>query len=179
VKRVLIDCDGVLADLCGAVCALLGNGRRPEDFERHDFFHTLTPAELARVNAHYEQPGTIEAIPWYPAAKAFAFALRNSGADLVCVTAPWHSPTWLAERRAWLRDYVHANDVIGCPSKRKRHVSGDVLIEDRADTLEDWCTDHPRGRGVLIDRPWNRGATLHPRVTRARTYFEAMRAVSL
>lgn len=172
--RILVDCDGVLADLCGAVCALLP-GRIPADFRQHDFDLTLTKAELETVRAWSDSPGVIKNLPWYPSAKVFIQILGDLG-TVFCVTAPWTSPTWDKERRAWLAPFVPWNRVITCPSVAKQIVSGDVLIEDRLDTLEAWCDENPNGHGIVIDRPWNRGA-LPSRVQRAYNYLDAIRAV--
>ena len=178
--RILVDCDGVLADLCGDVCNTLGRygyKRTPEDFEVHDFDKTLGLCELEAVQTHYRLPGVIEDLPEYDGAQAFLVTIRAVG-DIRILTAPWHSPTWLSERQRWLRAFgVGSWEVVACPPGEKPFHAGDVLIEDRADTLLAWCEQNPNGRGVLIDRPWNRGAPFSSRITRCLSYTQAITAV--
>lgn len=186
---IVIDVDGTIADIVTGLeeAFRLRGVPVPPDF-RHllgtaaggkllpEPWRTLAPMLLA-------EPGFAISIPWYEGAADFCQDLIRDGHNVMVLTAPYDSHTWVAERFEWLRGIFDHNEVIFCPSDHKRRVRADVLVEDRADIVREWAIHHPKGLAILVDRPWNQdslGLLPHlapPNVTRVRTYAEILELV--
>lgn len=181
---ILTDCDGVLADLVGALCSeLAGRGfnRTPDDVKHFDFSLSFTEDEMRAVHEIMRTPGFVHALDWYEGARAFLRELAREG-DVHAVTAPFRdAASWMHERLAWLASEVQGDRVHFVAGKYKHLVRGDVLIEDHPTTASDWCTSNPNGVAVLIDRPWNRPGSnewrLHANMYRAGSFDDALRIV--
>lgn len=155
VPTILVDCDGVLADLAGLVARFLVCA--PERFKQPNFSECdLNPAELLQVERIAHHPETASNVDAYPGAREMLRELETLG-RVVIVTKPWESKHWYAARVEWLRS------VMGIPRDRiifthnKADVRGDVLIEDTPAQLNAWQAANPDGLGILIARPWNAG----------------------
>ncbi len=171
--RILLDIDGVLADL---VTHLRTEAGITSEVNTMDFRDCLTDLELLQVEVLSKKRGFCRAIPWYPGAKDFLKDLQCLG-RVYAVTAPWRADTWAHERREWLAGHIHENHVLSVPTGAKHMVSGDILIEDNPETIGDWLHGNPRGHAILIDRPYNQVATYSSRVYRAVTYGQAIQLV--
>lgn len=171
--RILIDVDGVLADLVGALCAELATRDSvvtPEDFTSYPFEDILTPQEMRIITHHMAMPGFCSSIPWYPAGRTFLECIKEAG-EVVAVTKPFQaSRTWAWERQQWLHGVVSHVVHTGY----KECIRGDLLIEDCFDHIEAWLFENPQGRAVMIDRPWNQATRQIPRMFRAHSYGEAV-----
>lgn len=176
-RRILVDVDGVLADLVSGLCmeaAEFGYSMTPDHVTHYKFEDCLHVDKVRVFKKAMARTGFCAGLSWYPGAKAFAFALVKSGAEITAVTAPYpDASTWAHERTAWLKSagitrVVHT----WC----KEIVKGDVLIEDNPDHLVAWGAENPEGYGLLIDRPWNRAAPPRGWV-RCRNYSEAWSTV--
>jgi 5'(3')-deoxyribonucleotidase len=175
---VLVDCDGVLADFVhatiqGARQQLGAMGltevakRLPDVTDRWDIKGRLVSAapeheESVRiaVNATWSRVGLASSLPCYPGAIEGIGVLR-SVANVVAVTAPMASnATWSSEREGWLQRHMGfvgtGHDVVITGAKWL--IPGDMLVEDKPETLATWKEAWPGGVGVLIDRPYNRDA---------------------
>lgn len=161
--RVLLDCDGVLADFIGAaltiVAEVTGRTCAREDVDRFDFAAALklTPDEKRAVYAPIsDREGWWSRLPVMPGARDGVDRLR-AVADVYVVTSPWNScRTWHHEREAWLRHYfdLPAKHLIVTAAK---HVcAGDVFVDDRTDTLIEWNAANPLGLAVQWQTPHNR-----------------------
>jgi FMN phosphatase YigB (HAD superfamily) len=166
-QTILVDCDGVLADFAGGVCAALdalnphpwrGAAKyTPERFTSYDVRKHLSEREQEQMQVACTSPGFAASLEWYAGAQAWLAALRPLG-EIVCLTAPFTgAPTWVQERAAWLRG--HVDQVHFCHAKEKAEVPGDLLIEDRYATCVAWTRKQGR-QAILIDRPWNQGPDL-------------------
>ena len=84
-------------------------------------------------------------------------ARRREGHKLVAVTAPWqNSSCWHRCRVEALRKLgFHENEMIFACGGQKQYVDGDLLIEDRVDTLLQWGTARKFKRSVLVAHPHN------------------------
>jgi 5'(3')-deoxyribonucleotidase len=178
---ILCDVDGVLADLVTPLCAEISRYDatiRPEDIKHFDFKLSMSPSQCEIAKALMSQAGFCYGLPAYEGALAFLDQLDALGSTLF-VTAPYPSPTWVAERQAWLvaRGCVPQR-VLSVSSEFKPYVRGDVLIEDRPGTLAAWLDANPEGHGILMNRPWNTLAAdeyvWHPRTCRAFSFTEAL-----
>jgi hypothetical protein len=49
--------------------------------------------------------------------------------------------------------------------------SGEMLIDDKPETVERWCREHPNGRGVLWDQPYNRAAATRQILWSSETFY--------
>lgn len=156
---ILVDCDGVIADMTQSVLQLAREvnifDKGPEDITDWDY----------RVSLGW--PGVNEAITravlhrefvyrMHPYSGAF-MALRRLEATfgkenvLVC-TSPWCAE-WAAQRYAWLADFAGVDEgrVIMC---RQKHRIPGFLIDDSAKNLE----GRPFHDAWLVARPHNVGA---------------------
>lgn len=161
--RILLDCDGVMADFVGGYLATLqtldGITRRPEDVTRYKIEEALglSSAAAAWVSGQIAQASwCYDLIPIKGAVEGVE-RLRALGHDLVVVTSPWRGHmSWHAERVAWLNDYfgIDERDVIF--AARKEMITGELLVEDKPTILDSWKWGVP----VLFDQPYNRHAAL-------------------
>lgn len=158
---VLLDCDGVLANLIGMnlrVLAHAGIVRQHDDVTAWDLADCLglTESERAALKRSWSRPGFCADIPPYPGAAEAVATLREI-ADVYAVTAPMSSnPTWMHERREWLKahmGFVGDSDII--QTSAKHLVRGDLFVEDKASTLQRWAYAWPNGTPVLWRQRYN------------------------
>lgn len=162
-KRILLDCDGVLADFIGPVLALVADAtdriHTREDVDRFDFAAALnlTPAEKRAVTAPIsDRDGWWSRLPVFPGARAGVDRLREI-ADVYIVTSPWNScRTWHHEREGWLRHHFDLPASRLVVTSAKHVCAGDVLVDDRTETLVQWRAANPAGRAVQWTTPHNR-----------------------
>lgn len=158
-KEILVDVDGVVADLQGEWFARL----------HLDTGITIKPHEMAAWDYHLLWPADIQERYWRILDEAdlyeFVRPLRGSGPEQVerlrsrgrvtFVTA-CSSPQMVAGKTDWLVRHGYttssrfADDVV--ITRRKDVVRGDVLIDDYYGNLYGF-----RGDKILIDAPYNRG----------------------
>lgn len=173
-SRVLIDCDGPLADFVGALCGALrrrGFFRRFETSIRHwDLSLSLSHDEAAEVDTILRVPGFWSSMPRMPYAVELVQAIRRAGAEPFCVTSPYPTPRFFVERPHWLAPMFTPDETLFVRTGSKRLVDGEVLIEDHPGTAASWLDAHPKGNAILVDRPWNtiaaREFVSHPRMWR-------------
>lgn len=157
---VLVDVDGVLSGFVSsylrAVYRETGRQYSYEDVTQYDMKRALglNDLEAANVASHVQTPGFCEDIPVLEGATDGVRRLQEI-AEVYIVTAPWNANrTWTYEREKWLaRNF-------GIPSSRVIHthakhlVTGDILVDDKTDTIRKWSETHP-GTAVLWECPWN------------------------
>jgi len=177
-KSILVDLDGVLLDFIGPLCRLLnrpdvmkgrwpGPFRDPEQFQAYALEETLSAHEL-RLVATWMEDGTLaEARSWYKNARAL-MAHITAKAPAVILTAG-ANPAWNQQTRELLASSSIRATVTFASPETKVLTEGLTLIEDRPDTATLWSEQHRRF-SILLDRPWNRSATLGPKVLRARDF---------
>ncbi len=176
--RILLDCDGVLADFVGYVLDTIleqtGREYTHADVTEWDFGNLLETAEERRALwMALKAPGVAQELRPIPGAAAAVEALRLAGHDIHVVTSPMPDcPTWTYERELWLRDYMGIERKRVIHASNKNLVAGDVLVDDNWDNVRGWVTAQPdvgdaprRPYGVLVDAPYNR-RPLHGRVVR-------------
>lgn len=154
--RILLDVDGVIADIVGDICRELrehGFDRTPEHFVHYEFRDVLTAKENAIAQAAMARPGFCARMTPYPGQRGFVESLKRRG-EVVAVTKPFpNGPTWAYERMYWLR---HENIPV-ISTAHKAFIPGDWLIEDSIGNARAWSSAHPSSRVLIMDRPWNRG----------------------
>lgn len=156
---VAVDVDGPLADFTGALCLELskrGHAFTPDQI-RHWCLKTALGNYSARLaDSIVSSPGFCQGLAWVRGAKSLLRRLRSAGHDVIAVTSPYHSSTWLEERRAWLLNEFSGKDILFVSGVRKSLVRADYFIEDHPGNAAAWCRMNPRGRAALVDRPWNK-----------------------
>jgi hypothetical protein len=151
---ILIDCDDVLSDFLGAVCALARRHDRPDvtiaslvpcwDLAKATGWQGVTQAITDAVRDRefcYRMPELPGAIRWLREIE------ETFGADRVFVcTSPWNGP-WAGQRHDWLAKR-------GVPVARQIHTSRKDLIPGY---LVDDAEKHIKRRpmGFLLDSPQN------------------------
>lgn len=154
---ILLDCDGVLADLLTPWAGLLGLPRgyepRTYDLSCSDLHSDKIARALNMVceSADMLSPysGVIEELE----------RLRTEH-EVVCVTA-MHS----RKRYRWLqRELGFAkSDIVSTQAKQR--VPGDIFVDDHPAQVHAWCQAHPNSLGYVFARSYNRGDRLElPRI---------------
>ncbi len=156
-KRILLDCDGILADFgtpaLEALKFVTGVQHAHDDITEWDMMAALKVSK-PHEEAAYQQmrrKGFCESIPVYRGAQEGVALLRRHF-DVYVVTAPFKGTYWAHERELWLRkhfdivpEYIVSIDGVG-----------DALVEDKSSTLVTWSAAHPKGVPICWDRPYNR-----------------------
>lgn len=186
-RLLLCDVDGVLADFTGAVLSLVEayTGRRYTRADVTSWSYRealgLTPEEWRDVSAHISQPGFARRLEPLPAAEELRRLIASTPAlDVQFVTSPWRSsPTWYADREAWLCDtFGRTQGRRVTFTSEKHHVAGDWFVDDSADHVRAWVEAqvirrHPEPWHAFVwDAPYNRGET---RGVRVSSFADVMR----
>lgn len=181
-KRILLDCDGVLADFCTACFDLIekhsGDRHTHEEVTHWDLFTVVGKAHLKPLMKETAaKSGWCLSFPMYAGAQDFVKRLHELG-DVVIVTSPMTTPYWAYERTVWLEQHF------GIPKGRivhtegKQFVKGDVLIDDADDNCLKWHAEYPDALTLLWDAPYNRQVDLTGTgIVRVRNWAEALAAV--
>ena len=164
---MLCDVDGVLANFAELLMKVL---YRPiEDAEtitEYDLQKTLSPEEHERIVRLLEMPIAPLAMAPHDDALRFVQAARAQNIQVLAMTS---CPLpWVASRTQWLAECFdfHSDEILFIPRDLKKLVRGDMLVEDHLPTVAEWIDLNPKGSALLVDRPWNRSATLPPRTRR-------------
>lgn len=173
-RRILIDVDGVLADMNSSMLAAIkevtGHQFSPGDVTSWDYAEALgiTPDEETRAWDILDQNLNF---PEYPGARDAVRALKLMGLDVVFVTSPSHTPNWVPERQRWLKKRFGDSSLI-VHTKHKWLIPGVALVDDKPENVEQWAAEHPDGIGVLWAQPWNVSAipTMRMNVCRTRDW---------
>ena len=179
--RILLDCDGVLADFLTPAMRHLnffsGHHYEPEDLHDWDVFSVYPRTCEERFYAACGVPGFCGGLDVIEGSRDFVEGLCYLG-EVYVVTSPMpNHPTWAFEREQWLRDHF------GLPANRVIHTSakhvclGDVLIDDRPENVRRWQEAHPTGVGLLWDAPYNRRDTRLQRVRGAEDALSHIRGI--
>lgn len=154
-KRILLDVDGVLADLTGATVPFLAAFGIKAPVTAYDF--GLSPEGKEYLHDLWSQPGFHSLINPTSQAEAIIKVAMSMG-DVRIVTASFvKSRTWEHERRAWLRKHfgIPANHVSFVPSGEKHHVRGDKFIDDHYPNAHAWAQANPGGESICMVQPWS------------------------
>lgn len=152
-KRVLLDCDGVISDFVSGyldvVFRVTGKEFKPEHVTSWDIADALRLSKDER-RLVTDALNETEQFAWR------LNVLPHAIADVHIVTSPWNShPTWCHDRVMWLRQLGIRSDHI-TQTSAKHICSGDIIVDDKVTTLMEWSKEFPLGVAVK----WN---TLHNR----------------
>ena len=154
--RILVDCDGVLADFTNHLLTSIGSELTQADITGWDFFRFLSKGQARSARSRLKQPDFWETQPVLVGAQAAVAEFRESGHHVVCVTSPWPDcKQWGYVRHEWLkRHFDFAPDAIVIASA-KHLIEGDALIDDKATTVDAWRAVHGGRYALLFDAPYN------------------------
>lgn len=158
---VLLDIDGVCADFVGAVLrevqGITGRVYTPEDVTQWELNDALNlPQEVRdQLEDAITSNGFCTLIEPYPEAYDGLLRLREL-ADVYALTTPYDSMYWMYERKQWLTDRFDFSHREIIYAHTKHLVRGDVLIDDKTETVVGWQRANDDLGGIVFDRPWNR-----------------------
>lgn len=154
--RVLLDCDGVVADWTKAVKELCERCGHKLD-ETQWFERGVLPKDVYdRVTAGISARDFNFGFDVLPFAREAIFDMRAAGIEVHFVTSLWDCPTWVYDRNRWLR----MNGLAKAPSgvtytKDKYVVKGDIFVDDKISNVEKWAAAWPNGIAICWAQPWN------------------------
>jgi 5'(3')-deoxyribonucleotidase len=158
-KRIMLDCDGVLADWLGHVLSKIGSGFRVEDCDVADmraFLRRHRGQEAAdKFEATCAKQSFVATQPVLPWANELVSLARNSG-ELLIATAPWQACIgWHDARIWWLKKKLNIKPQSVMVGAAKHWLSADVFVDDIPENIIPWCNENPKGKGFLIAWPYN------------------------
>lgn len=180
--RILLDCDGILADFCQSIFDLIeahcGDVHTLDQVSENDIFEALGKGHLKHLFTDaVARPGWVAAMKPYAGSHEMVKELERRG-EVVIVTSPMlKTPSrWTYERNVWLMMQY------GIPKTRivyadsKHYVDGDVFIDDTPEHCRAWSSFHPRALTLLWDRPYNRAFESH-HIKRVFNAVDAIEAI--
>jgi len=152
----LVDVDEVLYDLHDPVLALMAKvtGRRHqiEEIKVWDLFSVLGEEERTQVFEYMNAPGFCSALRPFPEAVVALDQIRRH-AEVIAVTNPYPSPSWVYERSNSLkRDFGFSRGQIIYTSA-KYLVRGDYFLDDNPNYVSSWAAENPDKCSMLWHTP--------------------------
>jgi 5'(3')-deoxyribonucleotidase len=156
--RLLIDMDGCVVNILAGWLKMYndeyGDELEPEDVRRYEMHKVVKPECGKNIYKYLLEPGFFRnAIP-YKHARATLNALHLMKHELVfCTLVPPESPLATYEKWEWLKEHVfemNKTEHTMITTPRKDLIKGDLLLDDRPDTLNGYP-----GRAVCMGRPYN------------------------
>jgi 5'(3')-deoxyribonucleotidase len=158
-KRVLVDCDGILADFMTPCIDFInertGMSHTVDEVRGWNAFECLKYEYLeAQFFDLVTRGGWCSGMIPYSGAQDGLRRLSLE-AEVVIVTSPMQSLPWALERTQWLKRYFNVPHERIVMTRTKRYVSGDFIIDDLAENCADWLSGNLSGTALLWTRPWN------------------------
>ena len=177
--RVLLDCDGVLADFIGGVLRvghqISGVRRSKSSITEWDFIRNVVRTDREYVELHHRIIGSGFCASLRPISGAVdAVRLLQQFADVYVVTAPHlDSSTWVNERLQWLALHfgVPPSNVILASTKSL--IDGDVFVDDHEGHVTAWQAERPAKKAILFAAPFNKDSEL----PRARSWAQLVQTI--
>lgn len=157
--RILLDCDGILADFHKVYLPIVhrftGILLKEEDVV---MFNVLKQIEKEKddkdIKLHIQTTKACLNIPVIEGSKEAVKEIQKLG-EVVIVTAPMNTATWCYERMQWLQDHFEIPKSKIVFAKNKHYISGDIFLDDSLDNCKKW-NKYNKGKTLLWDRSWNR-----------------------
>lgn len=177
--RIILDCDGVLADWTGHILSILDCGVTIDDcteFSLRNVLRNLRGREIARkADAIASRPDFTSRQPMLPWATELLDLCMGLG-DVMVLTSPWAADGWYDGRVKWLRGMgLHQDNMMA--GRLKAWVGADLFVDDKPQNVIDWATDPrrlPTDRAVLLAWPYNERHPALPPNARRMTAQELM-----
>ena len=167
--RILLDCDGVLADFLGTVLNAaeshatfhkLGlrpfprsedipgwNLREHVDAAQHRLIMDILDSKIAAFSGDRNIAAIMR--PMAGAQRAVAAMQATASRGVFVVTSPWvDNAAWEFMRRAWLKRFFNIDEDQIVSTTAKFLVDGDVLVDDRPKHVRQW--QEARGKKAVL-----------------------------
>lgn len=181
-RRTNLDVDEVLADFVSPAVALISAvlGRPwilDEEASRTqwDIFAEMDPEVRAAVFAEIGRPGFANNLQPIPGSQDFVRELRKHR-EVLIVTAPFPSPSWEADRNAWLGDHFGIPESAIRHARKKDEFAADEYLDDHPIHVIDWRAAHPKGHGMLWSTAHNKRLSGYDHL-RVHSWDEVLRHV--
>lgn len=159
--RILVDIDGTLCDTLGPwldrIHEKTGVRAFKQDIVKWNI-HECTPLDNLTPYTIFDilhEPGFYRKLPPLPYSQKALKALKDDGHEIYLVTAR-QSDTGLSETLGWATEhfsFIDIKQVIFCYDKHL--IKGDILIDDKAETLVQYKNHHPDSKVMGISYPYN------------------------
>lgn len=160
-KRILIDCDGVLADFTVSCVKLinerLNRSHNIEDVTQWDIFKNFSIKEHEHIlDQAINENGFCKNIPVLPGAHEAIEKIEKDFGNVYIVTAPHRAHSWVYERTNWLSHHFGISRYRIVYTHAKHVIQGDALIDDSRKNLAMWAEHHINGLPILWERTYNK-----------------------
>jgi len=163
VSKILIDVDGVTADMVRDLFERMGGTLKVEDFPTWDIFKQLSDEDREEAYSILSKSDFWANLPVVDGSQKGVRHLKNFGHEVVWVTSPWSGcPGWGDARTAWIKKHFGEGDEIHL-RRDKENVDGDCLIDDKPDNVDTYKRVHPDATVLIFDTPHNKKYTGVPR----------------
>lgn len=155
--RIIIDCDGVLADFVtvarGVAKDLLNKDVPHHDGEWDVLRNHLNKEEVSIIlNYIANKPGMVRGLRKFDYADNLIEMLRCRG-ELVACTSVLCGKCFAGERIEWLKEELGFDRTDIILAHKKYLVTGDVFIDDKPDNVVRWAETFPKGMAVMWQSP--------------------------
>lgn len=158
-KRVLVDCDGVMADFLTRALEVInesGSSYVHDDVTEFEICSALGIPEMwDTLRRACAQEGFVSSLKPIPNALAGLSSLRRLH-EVVAVTSPMSVRNWAFEREEWLMKYMGFKKDEIVQTSGKHLIQADVIVDDRIDNVLSWISHHPNGLGIIFPAPHNK-----------------------
>lgn len=160
-KRVILDCDGVIVDFVKDYLRLLnkhgGTSFVHSDVVDWDIVGCLkipqSVSDPANAEISYDFCRNLSPI----AGSVEGVKELMKVADILFVTSPWSGcHGWTTAREEWLHQHLGVKATQVMHGSAKDWVKADLFVDDKASTVVKWQAAHETAMGVIWDQPWNR-----------------------
>jgi len=166
--RVLLDVDGVIANFVGwyheIAEAVLGRYLEVSGPTHWDIGVQLglDKAERDLVWDAICHTPAVDIKPYPESLEPVRILLSDTRVSVYFVTASLvGNPTWEYDRRAWFREQFDDEASRRLVFTDRKHVvSGDIFVDDKAESVHSWVRCNLDGLGVVWAREWNEGQEL-------------------
>ena len=186
--EILVDMDGILVDTLprwlDRINELTGVRAWPEDIVDWNMHknYPLTVLDPKTIFDILNEPGFTLSLPEMSGAARNLKKLHEDGHDISLLTARYGTQC-MPETLVWLQKVMPWFDIERktwfCHEKTR--ITGDVLIDDKTETLINYRRKRPSTKLIAIDYPYNQAAEVDFRVPksihswdRIREYIEAL-----
>jgi 5'(3')-deoxyribonucleotidase len=170
--RILVDIDSIVADTLPYWLDRIGKDTgvyaKVEDITLWDMAKCppLTQVDPRSIFGVLQDPGFIENIPPISGAANVLELLKNDGHEIYLVTAR-HGPVSMPETLNWIRKHLPflsaEKQVVFLYDKNL--IPADIIIDDKAETVEKYVASHPKAWGMAIEYPYNAHLKGRERIT--------------
>lgn len=181
-RRLLLDCDGVLGDMLERALEIINklNGYATPKSSVTDWAFTKLLKDAKLDDAFWEEmnaPGFVYNINPFPEAQKAVAILKEYMQVTVVTSYSRSSQTWVYDRDRWLREHfnIYRSQIIH--ASRKHLIEGDIFVDDKMSNVLYWAEKHPYGKGVLWAHPYNEDAKISqcPNVVRMSSWDELIK----